>query len=61
MPEYMAAGARVVRLVSPETRTIRAFYAERDDVEVYSGDAEITLDALAPGFRASIAGFFPAR
>ena len=61
VPEYMAAGARVVWLVNPEARTVRAFYAARDDVEVYSGDAEITLDALAPGFRSSIAGFFPAR
>jgi hypothetical protein len=30
-----------------------------DEVRVYSGEAEITLGQLAPGFRAPISAFFP--
>src|SRR5262249_22182080 len=59
VPEYLAAGARVVWLANPDSRTVRVFEAGRDEVTTYSGDAEITLDALAPGFRVSIDRFFP--
>ena len=59
MPEYLNAGARVVWLVNPDNRTVRVFEAGSDEVRVYSGDAEVTLDQLAPGFRAPISAFFP--
>src|SRR5436309_813285 len=59
VPEYLNAGAKVVWLVNPENRTVRVFEAGSDEVRVYSGDAEVTLDQLAPGFRAPISAFFP--
>ncbi len=59
VPEYLSAGGKIVWLVNPENRTVRVFEAGRDEVTVYSGDAEITLDQLAPGFLAPISRFFP--
>lgn len=59
VPEYLGAGAKLVWLVNPETRTVRVFESGSDEVRVYSGDAEITLDQLAPGFRAPVSAFFP--
>lgn len=59
--EYFAAGAKVVWLVDTEAKTVRAYEAFRSDYGVYSGDAEINLDAVAPGFEAKISSFFPAR
>jgi len=59
VPEYLAAGASLVWLVNPRNRTVRVFEAGTDEVALHSGDAKITLDQLAPGFRASISAFFP--
>jgi Uma2 family endonuclease len=58
--EYFEAGARVVWLVNHEVRTVRAYEAGRRDFTTYSGDGEITLDAIAPGFRSPVSAFFPA-
>jgi Uma2 family endonuclease len=57
--EYLAAGAKVVWLVDPESRTIRVYEPNRGDYAVYSEDTEITLDAIAPGFSAPVRSFFP--
>jgi len=59
VPEYLAAGAKVVWLVHPRNCTVRAFEAGRDEVATYSGEAGITLDAIAPGFQAAVSSFFP--
>jgi Uma2 family endonuclease len=57
--EYLAAGAKVVWLVDPDARTIRVYEPNRDDYAVYSADADIDLDRIAPGFSARVASFFP--
>ena len=59
VPEYLGSGAKVVWLVNPEDRTVRVYEAGRADFTIYSGDAEITLDQIAPGFGAPISSFFP--
>jgi Uma2 family endonuclease len=59
VPEYLEAGAKVVWLLDPRNRTVRAFEAGSSEVIIYSGDEEITLDRIAPGFRAPISSFFP--
>jgi len=59
VPEYLEAGAKVVWLVNPRDHTVRAYEARKSDYVVYSGDAEITLDTIAPGFRANVSSFFP--
>lgn len=58
--EYFAAGAKVVWLVNPENRTVRAYEAGKLEVLTYPETEEITLDAIAPGFRARVGDFFPA-
>jgi Uma2 family endonuclease len=57
--EYLAAGAKVVWLVDPDARTVRVYEPNRDDYAIYSAGAEITLDAIAPGFSAPVHFFFP--
>jgi Uma2 family endonuclease len=59
VPEYLEAGSKLAWLVNPANRTVRVFESGRDDVTAYSGDAEIALDQIVPGFRASISAFFP--
>ncbi|HLG70412.1 MAG TPA: Uma2 family endonuclease [Chloroflexota bacterium] len=59
VPEYLSAGSRVVWLVHPKRKTVREYIAGRSEFTTYSGDAEITLDVIAPGFRAKISSFFP--
>jgi Uma2 family endonuclease len=57
--EYLAAGAKVVWLVDPDQKTVRAYEPGRGDYAVYSVDAEINLDPIAPGFSAPVPSFFP--
>ncbi len=57
--EYFAAGARLVWLVDPRNRTVRAYQPGRDTYELHSPDSEVTLDPIGPGFRAPVASFFP--
>jgi Uma2 family endonuclease len=57
--EYLAAGAKVVWLVDPDSRTVRAYEPNRDEFAIYTSDTEISLDAIAPGFSAPVASFFP--
>jgi hypothetical protein len=45
--------------VNPEERTVRVYAAGRSEILTYTGDAEITLDRVAPGFRAPVSSFFP--
>ena len=59
VPEYLSAGAKVVWLLNPDNRTVREYEPGRPDFRIYTGDAEITLDQIAPGFRAPISSFFP--
>jgi len=57
--EYLAAGARVVWLVDPDSRTVRVYEADRSEYAIYSTDTEINLDSIAPGFSANVRSFFP--
>jgi Uma2 family endonuclease len=57
--EYLAAGAKVVWLVDPDARTVRVYEPNRDDYAIYSAEAEITLDQIAPGFSAPVRSFLP--
>lgn len=58
--EYFDAGAKVVWLVDPEVRTLRAYETGKREFTTYAGDNEITLNMIAPGFRAPVSVFFPA-
>jgi Uma2 family endonuclease len=57
--EYLAAGAKVVWLVDPDSRTIRVYEAGAEQYAIYPAGSEITLEAIAPGFSAPVASFFP--
>jgi Uma2 family endonuclease len=57
--EYFAAGAKLVWLVDPERRTVRAYEPGKREFTIYSVEDEIALDAIAPGFRAPVSSFFP--
>ena len=57
--EYFAAGGKLVLLVDPRAQTVRAYEAGSQTYSEYSGNAELTLDAIAPGFKARVSAFFP--
>ena len=57
--EYLAAGAKVVWLVDPDNRTVRAYEPNSGEYALYSANVEVTLDAIAPGFSAPVRSFFP--
>jgi Uma2 family endonuclease len=57
--EYFAAECKVVWFVDEDTRTLREYLPHEPEYRVYSGDAEITLDHIAPGFRCRVSEFFP--
>jgi Uma2 family endonuclease len=57
--EYLAAGAKVVWLVDPDSQTVRAYEPNRDEYAVYSAETKINLDRIAPGFSARVGSFFP--
>jgi Uma2 family endonuclease len=57
--EYLAAGSKVVWWIDPDARTVRIYEPNRDDYAVYSAEADINLDRIAPGFSARVASFFP--
>jgi len=59
VPEYLGSGGKIVWLVDPDKRTIRVYEVDQPRFRIYSGDSEITLDQIAPGFRAPISSFFP--
>ena len=56
--EYFAAGAKVVWLVDPANGSVREHFANETEYRIYRGDAEITLDAIAPGFHCPVSRFF---
>jgi Uma2 family endonuclease len=60
LEEYVAAGAKVVWFVDYRDRSVREHLANEAEYRVYHGDAEITLDRIAPGFRCRVSAFFPA-
>jgi len=59
IPEYFSAGAKVVWFLDLRTRTVREYLPNQLEYRVYSTEAEITLDAIAPGFRCRVSEFFP--
>ena len=58
MGEYFAAGSKVIWFADLRSHAVRAYEAGKSEYLVYSADAEITLDAIAPGFRCRVSGFF---
>ena len=59
VPEYLAAGAKVVWLVDPRNRTIREYLPGRSEFLTYQTEHTITLDAIAPGFAVQVGSLFP--
>jgi Uma2 family endonuclease len=59
LTEYLAAGAKVVWFVDHRDRSVREHLAGTADYRIFHGDAEITLDAITPGFRCRVSEFFP--
>jgi len=57
--KYLATGAKVVWLVDTDARTVRGYGPNQSEYAVYSADTEINLDAIAEGFSAPVASFFP--
>lgn len=57
--EYLAAGAKVVWLVDPDSRTLRSYEPNRNEYAVYSAESKINLDTIAPGFFVPVRSFFP--
>jgi|GEM_PF-6410786 Uma2 family endonuclease len=56
--EYFAAGCRVIWFVDLQSRSVREYLAGSPEYRVYSGDAAITLHAIAPGFSCPVSSFF---
>jgi Uma2 family endonuclease len=61
LDEYFSGGAKVVWFVDHRDRSVREHLRDEPEYRVYKGDAEITLDAIAPGFRCPVSQFFPAK
>lgn len=59
VPEYLAAGAKLVWLANPLLRTIREYRPGRAEFLTYQAEDAITLDAIAPGFSAAVGSLFP--
>jgi Uma2 family endonuclease len=59
LDEYFAAGAKVVWFVDYRDKSVREHLAGQAEYRVYHSDAEITLDAITPGFRCRVSDFFP--
>ena len=56
--EYFAAGARLVWVVEPETRTVHV-YRSRRDVQVIGIGDELDGDEVLPSFRCAVRRLFP--
>ena len=56
--EYFGAGARLVWVVEPETRTVHAYRSPRD-VQVFGIEDELSGDEILPGFRCAVRRLFP--
>jgi Uma2 family endonuclease len=55
--DYLDAGAVLVWVVDPESRTVSA-YRGIQSVRVYRGDDELSAEDLLPGFRLKLADLF---
>ena len=55
--DYFSAGTRLVWVVEPSTRSVRA-YRSPDDVRVIREDGEITGGDVLPGFRCEVKRLF---
>jgi Uma2 family endonuclease len=60
LEEYFAAGSKVVWFVDHRDKSVREHIAGQSEYRVYHAGAEITLDAIAPGFSCPVREFFPA-
>ncbi|HEY8691340.1 MAG TPA: Uma2 family endonuclease [Chloroflexota bacterium] len=59
LDEYFAAGAKAVWFVDYRDSSVHEHLSNRAEHRIYHGDAEITLDTIAPGFRCRVSEFFP--
>jgi Uma2 family endonuclease len=58
--QYLAAGVRLVWVVSPETRSVRVHRGD-GTISGLAGDQELTGEAVLPGFRCRVEDLFPPR
>ncbi len=58
--EYLSAGVSLVWVLNPEQRTVMIFRGD-GTTQRLEADEEISGETLVPGFRTSIASFFPPR
>lgn len=58
LAEYFAAGAKVVWFADLRTQTVREYLPGHREYRLYSGDAPITLDAIATGASFPVSSFF---
>jgi Uma2 family endonuclease len=58
LAEYFAAGSKVVWFADLRTQTVREYLPGHREYRLYSGDAAITLDAIAPGASFPVSSFF---
>lgn len=55
--EYLQAGARLVWVIDPETRTLSAYHPS-GEARVYSADEEVPGEDVVPGFSFHLADLF---
>lgn len=55
--EYLASGTKLVWIVSPGLRTVTAYQSHRPP-QLFAGDAELTAEAVLPGFRVPVSRVF---
>jgi Uma2 family endonuclease len=55
--EYLAAGVKLVRLVSPEHHTV-TIYRSATTITAFAGDGELVSEELFPGFHCPLREIF---
>jgi Uma2 family endonuclease len=56
--EYLAAGAKAVAVFNPDRKAVAVYRADADE-QHFSGEQELTIPDILPGFAAPVAKFFP--
>ncbi|MBA3314108.1 MAG: Uma2 family endonuclease [Planctomycetota bacterium] len=58
--EYLSAGAKLVWVIDPQSRTLTVHRPDGTDSRLHEGD-ELTGEAVLPGFKCSVRELFPER
>lgn len=56
--EYLAAGVKAVAVFNPERKAVAVYRTDVDE-QHFSGEQELTIPDILPGFAAPVAKFFP--